>query len=109
MRLIDADAFDERIRAAGGMVEEELSEDFKDGILTTLEMLKRQPTIEPERDIPKAPNSTEDHAWGKKGIVPVCPNCDTYLTEVYFLEEGKKVTYCDHCGQAINWEGWEYD
>ena len=44
-RLIDADAFDERIRLAGGIVEEEITEDFKDGVLTVLEMLKTQPTV----------------------------------------------------------------
>lgn len=49
MRLIDADAFTHRIKAAGGMVEEELTEDFKDGILAVLEMLKTQPTIEPDQ------------------------------------------------------------
>ena len=49
MRLIDADAFDERVRVAGGMSEEELTDDFKDGVLTVLEMLKTQPTVQPER------------------------------------------------------------
>lgn len=44
-RLIDADEFDSRIRVAGGMAEEELTEDFKDGILIVLDMMKRHPTI----------------------------------------------------------------
>ena len=44
-RLIDADAFDERIRIAGGFADEELSDDFKDGVQTTLLMLKTQGTI----------------------------------------------------------------
>ena len=39
MRAIDADAFDERVRAAGGMSEEELTEDFKDGVQAVLYML----------------------------------------------------------------------
>lgn len=47
-RLIDADAFDERIRIAGGMADEELSDDFKDGVQTTLLLLKTQATIIPE-------------------------------------------------------------
>ena len=48
-RLIDADAFDERVRVAGGMSEEELTEDFKDGVQTVLYMLsKQQPIIEAE-------------------------------------------------------------
>ena len=46
-RLIDADDFDQRVRLAGGMCEEELTEDFKDGIQTTLTMLKNQPTVIP--------------------------------------------------------------
>ena len=44
-RLIDADAFDERVRVAGGMSEEELTEDFKDGVQAVLYMLSKQPTI----------------------------------------------------------------
>lgn len=44
-RLIDADAFDERVRADVGMCEYDLTEDFKDGIQTTLALLKTQPTI----------------------------------------------------------------
>ena len=48
MRAIDADAFDERVRAAGGMSEEELTEDFKDGVQAVLYMLSNQPTIHPE-------------------------------------------------------------
>ena len=44
-RLKDADAFDERVRVAGGMSEEELTEDFKDGVQTVLYMLSKQMTI----------------------------------------------------------------
>lgn len=47
-RLIDADAFDERVRIAGGLADEELSDDFKDGIQTTLLLLKTQATIIPK-------------------------------------------------------------
>ena len=49
-RLIDADDFDKRIRLAGGMCEEELTEDFKDGIQTVLAMMKTQPTIIPAEE-----------------------------------------------------------
>ena len=61
MRLIDADAFDERVRAAGGMSEEELSEDFKDGVLAVLYMMSKQPTItaQPEK---RTEERTETHA-----------------------------------------------
>ena len=47
-RLIDADAFDERVRIAGGLADEELSDDFKDGMQTTLLLLKTQATIIPK-------------------------------------------------------------
>ena len=63
MRLIDADAFDERVKAAGGMSEEELSEDFKDGVQTVLYMMSKQPTItaQPEqRWIPVSKKLPED-------------------------------------------------
>ena len=46
MRLIDADKFNERVLIAGGFVEEELTEDFKDGVLTVLEMLKTEPSAD---------------------------------------------------------------
>ena len=45
-KLIDADAFDKRIRLAVGSCEEELTEDFKDGISTILEMMKTAPTVD---------------------------------------------------------------
>lgn len=47
-RLIDADAFDERVRVAGGMSEDELTDDFKDGVQAVLYLLSNQPTITPE-------------------------------------------------------------
>ena len=46
MRLIDADKFEERVLIAGGFVEEELTDDFKDGILCVLNMMKTEPTVE---------------------------------------------------------------
>lgn len=45
-KLIDTDAFDKRIRLAVGSCEEELTEDFKDGISTILEMMKTAPTVD---------------------------------------------------------------
>lgn len=41
-RLIDADDFDSRIRAAGGLADEELTDDFKDGVLSVLTLMKTQ-------------------------------------------------------------------
>lgn len=45
-RYIDADTFDERVRISVGLVEEELTDDYKDGVRCTLEMLKTQPTAD---------------------------------------------------------------
>lgn len=45
-RYIDADAFDKRVRISVGLVEEELTDDFKDGVRCTLEMLKTHPTAD---------------------------------------------------------------
>jgi hypothetical protein len=45
-RLIDAVAFDERVRIAVGFSEEDVSEDFKDGVSTALLLLKTQPTVD---------------------------------------------------------------
>lgn len=65
-----------------------------------------------EKQIPKKPNKAIDHTWGMNEEVPVCPACDYYLTPVEFIDctcettgksEKLKVTYCDHCGQAIDW------
>lgn len=44
--LISRSHFDSRIRVAGGMVEEDLSDDFKDGVLTVLEMLKTERSVQ---------------------------------------------------------------
>ena len=44
-RLIDADDFDSRIRAAGGLADEELTDDFKDGVLSVLTLMKTQNTV----------------------------------------------------------------
>lgn len=66
-----------------------------------------------EKQIPKKPNKAIDHTWGTEKEVPVCPVCDYYITPVQFIDmticettgkcEKPKVTYCDVCGQAINW------
>ena len=44
--------FDERVRLAGGMADEELTQEFKNGVLTVLELLKTEPSVQP--------NSCED-------------------------------------------------
>lgn len=61
-----------------------------------------------EKQIPKKPNKEISSSWGTQKEVHTCPVCDCYLTEVYFIapKESKikeKITYCEACGQAIDW------
>ena len=69
------------------------------------------PSAQPERDIPIKPIKTTDKAWGIPHMQAVCPRCDYYLGHVAFLGDykGKRITYCETCGQAIDWEGWNFD
>ena len=73
--------------------------------------LRALPSAQPERDIPVKPTETTDKAWGIPLRQAVCPKCDYYLGHVAFLGDykGKRITYCDTCGQAIDWEGWDFD
>lgn len=73
--------------------------------------IERMPSVLPERDIPMKPNETIDSSWGIRKKQAVCPKCDYYLNRIYFLgdSKNKKVTYCEICGQAIDWEGWEWE
>ena len=61
-----------------------------------------------EKQIPKKPNKAIDSSWGTQKEAHTCPVCDYYLTEVHFIEpqkieSNKKITYCETCGQAIDW------
>lgn len=69
-----------------------------------------------KRDTPIPPNTTIDPTWGIKHKHPVCPNCDYYLPIVHFFplsedasEDAKRITYCEECGQAIDWRGFNYE
>lgn len=97
MRLIDADALIEFCAERW--------------IPLNVDAVNMQPTIQPERDIPIKPVEATDTAWGIPNRQAVCPKCDYYLGHVAFLGDykGKKVTYCETCGQAIDWEGWNSD
>ena len=67
------------------------------------------PAAQPDRDIPIKPTETTDKAWGIPHRQAVCPRCDYYLGHVAFLGDykGKRITYCETCGQAIDWSEWE--
>lgn len=73
--------------------------------------IKELPSAQPERDIPIKPLETTDKAWGIPSRQAVCPKCDYYLGHIAFLDDykGKRITYCETCGQAIDWEGWKWD
>ena len=78
---------------------------------TMIDALKDLPSAQSERDIPVKPIKTTDKAWGIPHRQTVCPKCDYYLGHVAFLGDykGKRITYCETCGQAIDWEGWNFD
>lgn len=69
------------------------------------------PSVQLERDIPKKPKEIMDSTWGIHKKQAACPECDYYLGYVAFLggRKGKRITYCETCGQAIDWEGWNFD
>lgn len=56
----------------------------------------------------KKPKAEVDRSWGIARRVPVCPNCDSYLTPMLFIGgDGDKFGWCEYCGQKIDWSGWE--
>ena len=75
------------------------------------EVIENLPSAQPERDIPLKPTETTDRTWGIPKRQAVCPKCDYYLGHIAFLDcyKGKRITYCETCGQAIDWEGWDFD
>ena len=84
---------------------------YNDGIDFAVSKLSVLPSAQSERDIPMQPNETIDSSWGIRKKQAICPKCNYYLNRIYFLgdSKNKKITYCETCGQAINWEGWEWE
>ena len=76
-----------------------------------LELMNTLPSVQLDRDIPVKPIETIGKAWGMPKKEAVCPKCDYYLSHISFLGDykGKRITYCETCGQAIDWEGWDWD
>ena len=109
MRLIDADDFGNRMYHEAFEKDTDMQK-WDSGCWIRYKLfenvLREQPTAQPERDIPIKPVETTDTAWGIPHRQAVCPKCDYYLGHVVFLGDykGKKVTYCETCGQAIDWE-----
>lgn len=88
-----------------------IAQRLKDGDLCPIISIDLLPSAQPDRDIPKKPKEIMDSTWGIHKKQAVCPKCDYYLGHVYFLGDykGKRITYCETCGQAIDWEGWDFD
>ena len=96
------------------IIKRRLLGDVNNGMLDefdTEDILRKLPSAQPERDIPIKPIETTDKAWGIPHRQAVCPRCDYYLGHVAFLGDykGKRITYCETCGQAIDWEGWNFN
>lgn len=100
MRAIDADAFDERVRAAVGMTEEELSEDFKDGVLSVLNMMSKQPTITAEPHwIPCSERLPEEKDAGILKKLGTSKRSEYVLATVEVKGERMTVTACTYDGK----------
>ena len=78
-----------------------------EGVCKKVSAIQKLPSAQPERDTPRKPTETTSRMWGIREKEPVCPKCGYYLGHWRFL--GKRITYCEHCGQAIDWEGWDFD
>lgn len=92
------------------IIKRRLLDEIYDGALDefqTEEILRKLPPVQPERDTPRKPTETTSKMWGIREKEPVCPKCGYYLGHWRFM--GKRITYCEHCGQAIDWEGWDSD
>ena len=85
-------------------------------IRTALKMLikdlRKLPSAQPDRDIPIKPAEATETYLGRCVRTAVCPKCDYHLGRVYFLSDGhdigvRKISYCETCGQAIDWSEWE--
>ena len=74
--------------------------------------LKQRASAHPDRDIPIKPAEATETYCGRCVRAAVCPKCDYHLGRVYFLSDGhdigvRQISYCETCGQAIDWSEWE--
>lgn len=57
-----------------------------------------------EKQIPK---KLKDKEVSRFGLALLCPSCENQVAMIWesVLEKGKyKQSYCDNCGQALDWE-----
>ena len=96
-RYIDAEHFDERVRLAVGVVFGDLTNDFKNGILATLEMLKTEPTadVQPVVRGEWVYHPEKKNVYGGKTIE--CSHCHTQYVVQYIEDE----LFCRNCGARM--------
>lgn len=87
MSLIEREHFERRVRMAGGMAEEELTEDFKDGVLTVLELLKTEPTVSTQYWIPTEKQLPEMHDAGILKKIGIMQRSDICIITVRVEKE----------------------
>ena len=82
---------------------------FVDGLEFCINHLITMPSAQSERDIPRKAIKEIDRSLSIPIRQALCPNCNSYLDPVLFIwaDKRRKVTYCERCGQAIDWEGWD--
>lgn len=56
-----------------------------------------------KKQIPKKPMLVEEYTWGIKTEQNTCPECFNFLPHCEFDFQSRRLTYCDICGQAIDW------
>ena len=73
-----------------------------------IDAIEDLPFAQSERDIPKKVVKTIDMTCGFPIRKAFCPWCNVHIRELnFFKEDPHKISWCDICGQAIDWEGWD--
>ena len=91
--------FDSRVRTALGMSEEELTDDFKEGILGALYALKTEPPAKPERKKGKwhLLDECANEGW-------YCDQCHKKVFKADFSNTMRKYKFCPNCGSRMEVE-----
>ena len=75
------------------------AEEIADAMQMAIEALEKQ--------IPKPVQYETDYTWGIGNKQPICPECESDVSKIVFFPvdevEAKSCSYCEFCGQAIDW------
>ena len=117
-RAISREHFENRVREAVGLVEEELSDNFKDGIMMTLELLKTEPpvTLQPCEDAISREAVLDyihrilNQGTGKKKSFEFIQKYVANMSSVKLQEQDRLaegIKYCEDCNHVefCAWEG----